>query len=236
MEPGKEPCGVIKTELMYQPSYSLAKVTMDQGDELRVEAGAMVSMNSRVEIETRATGGLMKSLRRSVLGGESFFMNTFRATGANAEVTLAPSLPGDIVTFNLQGSDVLVQSGSFLAAEMAINVETKWGGAKTFFGGEGLFMLRCTGTGQMIVSSYGAIHKVEVPAGETYTVDTGHVVAFDAGMRYQVRKAGSWKSAVFGGEGLVLEFTGPGSVFLQTRSQQAFLSWLIPQLPRDSGN
>ena len=227
---------MIKTELLYQPSFSLAKVTMDQGDELRVEAGAMVSMNSRIEIETRATGGMMKSLKRSVLGGESFFMNTFRATGPSAEVTLAPSLPGDIVTFNLRESDVLVQSGSFLAAEMAINVETKWGGAKTFFGGESLFMLRCTGSGQLIVASYGAIHRVDVPAGETYTVDTGHVVAFDAGMNYQVRKAGSWKSAVFGGEGLVLEFTGPGQLYLQTRSQQAFLGWLIPQLPTRSSN
>jgi uncharacterized protein (AIM24 family) len=88
----------------------------------------------------------------------------------------------------------------------------------------------------MIVSSYGAIHQVEVPAGETYTVDTGHVVAFDAGMSYQVRKAGSWKSSIFGGEGLVLEFMGPGQLFLQTRSQQAFLGWLIPQLPRSNGN
>ena len=227
---------MIKTELLYQPSYSLARVTMDQGDQLRAEAGAMVSMNGAVSIETRATGGFLKSLKRSVLGGESFFMNTFHATANGAEVTLAPSLPGDISTFDLQNNEIIVQSGSYLASEMDVAVETKWGGAKTFFGGEGLFMLRCSGSGLLIVSSYGAIHKVEIPAGQTYTVDTGHIVAFDAQLNYLVKKAGSWKSTIFGGEGLVVEFQGPGNLFLQTRSQEAFLSWLIPNLPRDSSN
>jgi uncharacterized protein (TIGR00266 family) len=226
---------MIKTELLYQPAYSLAKVTMDQGDEIRAEAGAMVSMTN-VQIETQATGGFMKSLKRSVLGGESFFMNTFQATGNGAELTLAPSLPGDIATFQLQDRDILVQSGSFLASDMSIQVDPKWGGAKSFFGGEGLFMLRCTGNGQMIVSSYGAIHRVDIPAGETYIVDTGHIVAFDVHLPYEIRKAGSWKSTIFGGEGLVVAYQGPGTVFLQTRSQQAFLSWLIPQLPRDNNN
>lgn len=227
---------MIKTELLYQPAYSLARVTMDQGDKLRVEGGAMVSMNQHLQIETQATGGFLKSLKRSVLGGESFFMNTFLATANNAEVTLAPSLPGDITTFQLNNEDIIVQSGSFLGSELDVDVETRWGGAKSFFGGEGLFMLRCSGTGLIIVSSYGAIHKVEIPAGETYTVDSGHIVAFDADLTYNLKKAGSWKSTIFGGEGLVVEFQGPGKVFLQTRSQEAFLSWLIPNLPRTSGD
>lgn len=225
---------MIKTELLHQPSYALAVVSMDQGDQLRVESGAMVSMNSHVQIETQATGGFLKSLKRSVLGGESFFMNTFNATSGNAEITLAPSLPGDIAVFNLENHDIIVQSGSFMASELSITTDTKWGGARSFFGGEGMFMLRCTGSGVLIVSSYGAIHKVEIPAGETYTVDTGHIVAFDAHIQHAVRKVGSWKSTIFGGEGLVVDYQGPGNVYLQTRSQEAFLSWLIPKLPRDN--
>ncbi len=226
---------MIKTDVLYQPAYSLARVTLDPGDEFRVEAGAMVSMRG-VQIETKAQGGFLKSLKRSVLGGESFFLNTFRATDANAEVTVAPSLPGDITTFQLRNNDLIVQAGSFLASEMGITVDTQWGGAKAFFGGEGLFMLRCSGSGQVILSSYGAIHKVELGAGERYTVDTGHIVAFDAHIPYTIRKAGSWKSTIFGGEGLVVDYQGPGNIFLQTRSQEAFLGWLIPRLPRDNSN
>jgi len=219
------------TEVLYQPAYAMARLTMNSGSEVRVEAGAMVSMSGTVEVETKAQGGLLKSLSRSVLGGESFFMNTFRATADNSELVLAPALPGDIVVMPLEGQELIVQSGSYLASDLAVSVDTKWGGAKSFFGGEGLFMLRCAGTGALIVSSYGAIHRVSIPAGQTYLVDTGHLVAFNSLMQYEVMKVGTWKSTIFGGEGFVITFQGPGDVFMQTRSPQSFLGWLIPQLP-----
>ena len=223
----------MQTEIFYQPAYALCRVTLSPGESMRAESGAMVSMSGGVQIETKATGGIMKSLGRSLLGGESFFQNTFHAQ-TGGEVTLAPELPGDVMTFDLAGHEIIVQSGSYLASHTDIQVETKWGGAKTFFGGEGLFMLKCSGTGTLIISSYGAIHRVSVPAGQNYVVDTGHIVAFPAGMQYQVRKVGGMKSTLFGGEGLVCDFQGPGDIFLQTRSPQAFLGWLIPQLPQRS--
>jgi uncharacterized protein (TIGR00266 family) len=223
----------MQTEILYQPAYSLCRVILNPGESLRAESGAMVSMSGGVQIETKATGGIMKSFGRSLLGGESFFQNTFRAE-SGGEVTLAPELPGDIMTFDLAGQEIVVQSGSYVASHTDIQVETKWGGSKTFFGGEGLFMLKCAGAGLLVISSYGAIHRVSVAAGQNYVVDTGHIVAFPAGMSYQVRKVGGLKSTIFGGEGLVCEFQGPGDLFLQTRSQQAFLSWLIPQLPNRS--
>ena len=84
----------------------------------------------------------------------------------------------------------MVQSGSWLASESTVTVDTKWGGAKTFFSGEGLFMLRCSGSGDMLVASYGAIFEMDLPAGESYKVDTGHIVAFEEGIGYQVNKVG----------------------------------------------
>ena len=88
----------------------------------------------------------------------------------------APALPGDIVEWDLSGQTVYLQSGAYLAASTDIDVDSKWGGAKTFFGSEGLFMLKFTGAGTLIVSSYGAIQERELAPGETYTVDTGHMV------------------------------------------------------------
>jgi uncharacterized protein (TIGR00266 family) len=227
----------MKVEVFYQPAYSVARVTLANGEEVRAEAGAMVSMDSHIEIETKATGGFLKSLSRSVLGGETFFQNTFKSTANNGEIIFAPSLPGDIITVELTNGDMIVQSGSYLASDLAITVDSRWGGAKTFFGGEGLFMLRCSGQGTLVVSSFGAIHKTTLTPGQRYTVDTGHIVAFQAGMQYSVRKVGSWKSTIFGGEGLVVDFTGPGDLYLQTRSPESFLGWLIPNLPsRNNGN
>jgi uncharacterized protein (TIGR00266 family) len=222
----------MELEILYKPSYSLGVVKLSGGEQVRVEAGAMVSMSQGVTLETRATGGILKSLARSMFGGESFFQNTYRAPQGGGQVTVAPALPGDLFMLELGDETVMVQSGSYVASEMAIEVDTKWGGARTFFASEGLILLRASGSGKLLLSSYGAIHEMELGTGETYTVDTGHLVAFSEGMGFKVRRVGGVKSTLFSGEGLVVDLTGPGRVLMQTRSADAFLAWLIPRLPK----
>lgn len=218
-------------EIRYSPSFALGVIALPPGGEVKAEAGAMTSMSGGVEIETKAQGGMLAGLKRSVLGGESFFINTFRAP-SGGELTVSPTLPGDIVHLPLSGSRALmVQSGSWLASDAGVQVDTKWGGGRTFFSGEGLFLLRCTGAGDMIVSSFGAIEHRELAPGEVLKVDTGHIVAFEEGLGYQVNKVGGWKSTLLSGEGLVATFNGPGSLWMQTRSPSDFVGWLIPQLP-----
>ena len=223
----------MRTEILYRPSYSLAIVQLNEGESILTEAGAMVSMSATIDIQTSARGGILKALARSLLGGESFFMNTFRASRGAGEITLAAALPGDLIQMELSG-EMLIQSGSYLASAPDIQIDTKWGGARSFFAGEGLFLLKASGRGPILISSYGAIHEKQLALGERYVVDTGHIVAFDGTTSYQVRKVGGLKSTIFGGEGLVAEFAGPGRVFLQSRSPGAFLNWLIPQLPTRS--
>jgi len=226
----------MKAEILYRPSYSMAQVQLDVDENITVESGSMVGMSSNVTVETTMKGGLLKSLARSVLGGESFFINTYHAEGGPGEIMLAPTLPGDVFTFELSGETYLVQSGSFLASSEGVTTDTKWGGAKTFFGGEGLIMLRCSGAGTLLLSSYGAIHELDLAAGEKFTVDTGHLVAFSEDIGFKVRTIGGIKSTVFGGEGLVTDLTGPGKVLMQTRSVGAFLDWLMPKLPKQSSS
>jgi uncharacterized protein (TIGR00266 family) len=226
---------LMQAEILYSPSYSLAHIRLDPNEEIRAEAGAMVSMSAGVTIETTMQGGLLKSLARSVLGGESLFLNTFRAPPQGGEVNLAPVLPGDMFVLTLEHESLLVQSGGFVASAKSVNVDTAWGGAKTFFASEGLIMLRVTGTGLLVLSSYGAIHDMRLSPGEKFTVDTGHLVAFSEGVGFAVRRVGGLRSTLFSGEGRVVDLTGPGRVLMQTRSVEAFLGWLIPQLPaRDS--
>jgi uncharacterized protein (TIGR00266 family) len=168
--------------------------------------------------------------------GESFFMNTYTGMADGDNILLAPPLPGDIDVIQMQGENFLVQSGSYLASSEGITVDTKWSGAKTFFGSEGLIMLRVSGSGTLIVSSYGAIHPMELDAGRKYVVDTGHLVLFEEKVGFKVKKVAGWKSTLFSGEGLVVELTGPGKAYLQSRSQDSFLSWLIPRLPKQTSS
>jgi len=223
-------------EILYKPSYSLGMLKLGGGEQVRVEGGSMVGMSDGVTMETKATGGILKSLARSVLGGESFFQNIYNAPNQGGEVAVAPALPGDLFNIELKNESLLVQSGSYVASEMDVELDTKWGGAKTFFASEGLVMLRTSGNGKLLLSSYGAIHEVNLAAGEKYTVDTGHLVAFSEKIGFKVNKVGGIKSTLFSGEGLVVEMTGPGRVLMQTRSSDAFLSWLIPQLPKPSSS
>lgn len=223
-------------EVRYGPAYALALVTLDRGETIEVESGAMVGMSPDIEMETAAKGGFLKSIGRSMFGGESFFLNSYTAVAQGDIVALAPPLPGDIAVIEMHGETLMVQSGSYLASSEGITVDTKWSGAKTFFGSEGLIMLRISGTGTLVVSSYGAIHEVELGAGEAFVVDTGHLVSFEEHLKFDLKKVAGWKSTLFSGEGLVIELEGPGKLTMQSRSQDSFLSWLIPQLPKNSSS
>jgi uncharacterized protein (TIGR00266 family) len=220
----------MQLEVQYGPSYALGVISLNAGEKIQAETGAMVSMSDTIKMDTGVQGGLISGLKRSVLGGESFFINTFTAE-APGELTVAPALPGDVLALEVADAPMLVQSGSFLAATPDVTIDTKWGGGKTFFSREGLFLLKCTGRGTLFLSSYGAIHLVELADGQRYNVDTGHMVAFDESVKYEVGRSGGWKSTLLGGEGLVCKLTGPGRFYLQTRSPDSFLAWLLPQLP-----
>ena len=220
--------------IKHQPSYAALVITLEPGESIVAESGAMVSMSANIEIETRARGGVLSALKRSMFGGESFFINTFTSQRGQGEIVLAPALSGDIISKTLDSETIYIQSGSFLASSSDIELNTKWGGARTFFGGEGFFMLKATGSGEIFVSSYGAIMEVEIAPGKDYIVDTGHIVAFESGVDFNIRRVGGLKSTFLSGEGLVCQFSGQGKVYVQTRSPDAFLAWLIPQIPKRS--
>jgi uncharacterized protein (TIGR00266 family) len=180
-------------------------------------------------------GGLMGAIKRAA-GGESAFVSTFTARGGAGEVTLAPGTPGDIAAIEMNNQMFFVQSSSYLAGDASLIVDTKWGGAKTFFGGEGLFVLQVSGAGLLLLSSFGAIHRKTLQVGERYVVDTGHLVAWEGTTQYTLRKAAAgFFRSMMSGEGVVAEFTGPGELLIQTRNLQAFAGLLKPFFPTQSG-
>lgn len=217
-------------KIMYQPSYSLLELQLDPSESVLAESDAMVSMSPNMAMETGAKGGVWGALKRAV-GGESMFQNTFTAQNGSGILTLSPTLVGDIAVREMQGESLYVQSGSFLASSPSIELDTKWGGARTFFSSEGLFVLKATGVGLLFLSSYGAVHAVTLGPGQQLVMDTGHMVAFDATMGYHVRMIGGLKQTLFSGEGLVVDLTGPGTIYMQTRNFSSFVRHLAARLP-----
>jgi len=206
---------------LHRGAFAAVSIRLDVGERIKVEPGAMVAMDSNIKVETKS-GGILKGLKRALFGGESFFFNYYEGPG---EIVLAPLLIGDIMVLDLNG-EMLVQSTSFLAASDNVEVDTKFGGFKSFFMGEGIFLIRLSGNGKVVLGSFGGIVEKKLLPGEEYIVDTGHVVAFDSTITYDVKAFGGIKSFFFGGEGLIVRMKGPGRIFYQTRNYPAFLQWI----------
>ncbi len=224
----------MEIQTRHQPSFSVARALLGPSESIRAESGAMMAMAADTTIEAKMEGGLVKGLKRSVLGGESLFITTLTAGAGGGWVDLAASLPGDLVVRTIEPSKALfVQKGSFLCAESGLNIDTKWGGFKNIIGGEGAFLLRAEGQGELVLSAYGAIDRMELPAGQQVIVDTNHMVAFDETVNMEIRRAseGGLIQSAKSGEGLVFVFTGPGEIMMQSRNPDELIRYLAANMP-----
>ena len=221
-------------EIQNRPAYAIADVHLGQGECVISEGGAMVSMTSDVTVSTStmSTGGgaagLLKGIKR-MLSGESFFLNKFTST-TGGHVSFAPTLIGDIEHLSLDGTkNIIVQSSSFLACSEGVEMDTQFGGLKSLFAGESLFWIKFSGSGDLVVNSFGGIFYKDVDG--SFIVDTGHIVGFEDTLEYKVKKVGGLKATLLSGEGLVTEFSGRGRLYMQTHNASAFGGLLGPKLP-----
>ncbi len=222
-------------EIRQRPNFSIARVMFDQpGEQLVVEAAAMVAKDSAVQMQTSMRGGLMGAAKRKLLGGESLFQNTFTATRPGETIWVAPPAEGDMLALDMDGSQsVYMSSGNYVASGPGITLDTSFQGGKGFFSGTSFFMLEAKGQGPLFMGSYGGIHPVQVgPQG--YVVDNYHIVAFTGGLQYNVQRVGGMKSLFAGGEGLVCRFQGQGTVWISTRSSAALARFIHPFRPVQS--
>lgn len=219
----------MRYELLDKPDFSMVKVTFDApGEKMVLESAAMVARSSGMTMETNMKGGVLAAAKRKLLGGESLFQNTFTASQPGETLYFAPGPEGDLEVLELNGSmPVFMSSGAFLGAAPTVQLDTKWGGARGFFSGTGFFLLKADGYGPLFFSCYGGMHAVDVGPGG-YLCDTSHVVAFTAGLQYQVQKVGGLKSLFFSGEGLVCNFQGQGRLWISTRNPASLAAFVHP--------
>jgi len=221
-------------ELLAQPAATAAKILMNQGDVVTAEVGAMIAMSPQIRVETTSrsrsgSGGILKGVKR-LFSGENFFLNHFTSDADNTEIILGPALIGDIAHHQLKSGSLLVQASGWLGSVGHIDIDTTWQGlGAALFGGEGIFWVKCSGQGDVLLNSFGAIYEVDVD-GE-YTVDTSHIVAYEDTLSFNIAKAsGSWISSFLSGEGFVCHFQGQGKLYCQTHAPRSFGGVLGPKL------
>jgi len=210
----------------------LIQFSMNRGDKVTAEAAAMVFMRGDIETVTRMRkGGFLKSLKAAALGGESFFVNDFIANQDNCSLGLTGNTLGDIEVIHVT-EEFIVQSGAFVGSTGGLTLDTKWQGFTKGIFGSNLFMLKTVGTGEMFVNAWGGIIKKELQDGEKMILDNYQLVALSSSASYRVTKHGGFKTTLFGGEALVIEIVGPGTVYIQTKNIMEFVRAIIPFLPK----
>jgi uncharacterized protein (TIGR00266 family) len=117
-----------------------------------------------------------------------------------------------------------LQSTAFVASSTGVRLQAEFGGARTFFGGEGLFIIAASASSpsdQLLFGAFGGIQELQCDG--SIVIDTGHLVAWDATLQFDVSKAkGGWIASYLSGEGLVCKFRGQGRIWMQTRNPKEF--------------
>ena len=220
----------MKYEIRYKPAFATLFLTLNPGERITAEAGAMVSMASKLSMVTQFSGGLISALLKKFLGGESLFVNEFvNSTQQPLELILSQATIGDIVSVELNGNEICFQPGAYIAHTPGVQIGVQWAGFSSWMSGEGLFKLKLSGKGLVFFGGYGGLTQRRVD-GE-YVVDSGHLVAYDPGIKMRVGLAGGLVGSVTSGEGLVNRLSGQGRIYLQSRSTDGLIRFVRPKLP-----
>ncbi len=224
----------MKYEILHGDAFPIIRYNLQYGEALQAESDAMIAMSATLDISGSMSGNILGGIARKFLAGESFFCQTIRAARGPGEVLLGHAAPGGIVDVELDGSYGLrVQKNGFLAATPNVQVDTTMQNlAQGLFSREGFFVLSIRGRGTVFLSSFGAIHAINLAQNEEVVIDNGHLVAWPDYMNYTIEKASNgWLSSMMSGECLVCRFRGPGAVLIQTRKPEAFSQWLRGMMP-----
>lgn len=208
----------------------MAYIYLAADESVLVEPDGMATMSAGVRVDPGVgPGGIVKAAMRKSLGSESFFMGRYTAEVDGAWVGVAPKYPGDMSAEDLVDESILIEAGALVAVGGDLAIDVKWAGLKSIALREGATMLRVSGSGMLLVGSYGGIQRFTLAEGESLVVDTGHLVGFTDSMGFKVGPLSSATTSVLVGEGLVGVLTGPGTVLVQTRAEQSLKDWLFPE-------
>jgi uncharacterized protein (TIGR00266 family) len=219
----------MKFDIVGGDSYPVLEVGLSPGEKIVSESGAMSWMDHHVQCKTSTRGGMLSGLGRKFLTGESFFQNEYHVEGKGGTVGLVPGAPGTICHYPMDGGELLLEKGAYLASTPGVEIKTKFEGLsfKAMFN-EGLFILKAVGTGDLFFSGYGHVQPMDVD-GE-YVVDNGYAVAWEPSLSYELIKAKKIRAFLFGDQ-LMLKFRGTGKLWVQSRSPQSLANFFFPYRP-----
>ncbi|NEO84635.1 MAG: TIGR00266 family protein [Spirulina sp. SIO3F2] len=216
----------MKYEVRYKPAFAAIFITLEPGESIIAEAGAMASMDGDVTMTTQLAGGILNAVIRAWLGGESPFVNTFtNKTDSPQQVVFTQGVIGDIEGIELkQGGAMCFQPGAYIASTPRVRLTVRWAGFNSWIAGEGLFKLQLEGRGMVFFGAYGGLTKKQVT--NDFVVDNSHLVAYEPQLKMNIRFAKGIIGSLTSGEGLVNHIKGSGTIYMQSRSIDGLVSFV----------
>lgn len=215
----------MNVEILGNPDFGHVRLLLGSGESIYVESGAMSTMDDQIDVQVQMLGGIFPAIGRKLFTGESLLVGRYESKGPDQRLSVSPAIPGQVLHRKMAGDRLILTPGSFMACTDGVKLSTIFGGLKAMFSGEGMFFIEVTGSGDLWYNAYGAIVEKDLKGGELI-VDTGHVVAWEPGLTWNIQGMGNLMSTIFSGEGLVLKFSGNGKVWLQSRSIGGLTGWL----------
>lgn len=201
----------------HTPAFGVARLLLAPGEAVQADYASMLATSYGMVVAP-ARGGPRGKVRRAV----------FTAPADGGWVDVAPALPGDVHTLHLDGpSGWCVARGSWLAAAASVRADAQWPGLRSMFGADLGFLEHVSGDGAVVLACCGSLDVIPLDAGELVTVDPGYLLAYTAQTQARLRAVSpQLPQSVRTGEGLLLDFAGPGQLLVQTRNARAMASWL----------
>lgn len=227
----------MKYEIVGTP-FPAVVCTLDQGQKMKCQSGAMSWMTPNMKMET-VGGGIGKVFSRA-LSGDTLFQNVYYPENGQGLISFASSFPGNIIAVQINaGNEIICQKSAFLAAtegvDLSIFFQKKVGAG--IFGGEGFIMQKLSGEGIAFLELDGSTIEYQLQENQQMVLDTGHLAMMSATCSIDIKSVGGLKNTILGGEGIFnTVVTGPGKIVLQTMPANKFANTIIPYVPTQSNN
>jgi len=214
----------LQVRTRHTPAFGVARLLLAPGEAVQADYSALLATSYGVLVDPKIRGGSRGRSRPTVL----------TAPVEGGWVDLSPAVPGDVYPLELDGmSNWCVSRGSALAVTATVQIDPQWPGFRAMFGTEHGFLEHVSGVGSLVLTSCGAVDTVTLDAGELITVEPGYLLAYTEQTQCRLRAISqSMPQSMRTGEGLMLDFAGPGLLLTQTRNARALADWLAASAGR----
>lgn len=190
-----------------EPQANLVKVSLGPQELIYINAQGLLAATHQGDAALTPAG---------------FGLSCFANSRDTTEIWLSGPMPGSACVIELEQQSVIVDQNAILAVQPALAIAK----AANFSCGQQRSWLSVTGSGSLIISTYGAIYPLQVDS--EYSVNVAYIAAFSQSLHYR-QDPQSTSYSRHHPSPLSYTFIGQGLVWCQTHDSARLASQMNAQ-------